>query len=273
MSDLVARKLNEKFHLRTEAAKVWHAVQKPILLDKQYRAWLVLQPQEALVYPLYAQHRQIRLGVGLKSFAELVVGPEPASRPATPLPSLKTAAGQDRSFRVALHTDLYYRDLLSIVAPLLIGKEFVSEGRRVVLREIDLYGNGDRLVLRLATAGSLEGVLYLTCKPVFNPQTNRFSVEEVDFDLQTESMLLRTAEWFLHGTIREAIQEKLNMDLSQRLTQVRDMAGKALGRVRLAETIYLTGSVKTVRLADVLVRQDALSIRVYTEGESSVVLR
>lgn len=273
LSDLIGRKLNEKFPLRPEVAKVWNAAQKPILLDKKYNAWLMLTPKEALIYPVYAQNRNIRLGVGLKTFAELVVGPEPAIRQPAALPNLKPVSGADRSFRVALHTDLFYSDVLKIVSPLLLGKEFGSDGKRVVLKGLDLYGNGDRLVVKLETAGSLEGTLYLTCRPVFNPQTNIFSVEDVDFDLQTQSMLLKTAEWFLHGTIRSAIQERLNMDLSQRLQQVREMAGKALSRVYLAENLYLVGNVKSVRLNDVLVQKDKLSIQIYTEGESGIVLR
>lgn len=273
LSAQVARKLQEKFPVRTQADKVWRAVQKPILMDKQYRTWLLLDPQEAFFYPLYAQRGQVRLGVGLRSYAELVVGPEPATRPATALPQLKTAAGQDRRFRVALHTDLFYRDLLEIVTPLLLNKEFVSEGRHVVVKGIDLYGNGDRLAIRLTTAGSLDGVLYLTCRPVFNPQTNRFSVEDVEFDLQTKSLLLATAEWFLHGTIRDAIQERLNMDLSTRVQQARELAAKALARVQLTEGLYLVGNLQEMRLHDVLVQQEKLSIQIYSEGESSVVLR
>ncbi|MGE3550362.1 MAG: DUF4403 family protein, partial [Geobacter sp.] len=119
----------------------------------------------------------------------------------------------------------------------------------------------------------LEGVLYLTCRPVFNPQTSLFSVEDVEFDLQTQSLLLATAEWFLHGTIRQAIQERLNMDLSTRVHQAREQAARALARVQLTDGVYLAGTVQEMRLHDVLVQQDKLSIQIYSEGESGVVLR
>lgn len=273
LSSLITRRLNEKFQLRSEMARVWQTAQKPMLVDTKYAAWLLLAPQEASIYPLYAKNRQIRLGVGLKTYAELVVGPEPAARPATALPRLRQVAGGERSFRVALNTEIFYQDFLKVVAPLLINKEFENGGRSVVLKSLDLYGNGDRLVVKLETAGDLDGVIYLTCRPVLNPQTNVVSVEDLDFDLQTRDMLLKTAAWFLHGTIRDSIQEKLNLDLTQRLLQVRDTASKALARVRLADNLYLTGTVTTVKLNDVLVRQDRLSIQVYTAGESSIALR
>lgn len=273
ISDLVGRRLNERFLLKPEVAKVWNAAQKPILLDKNYNAWLKLTPQEAMIYPFYAQNRQIRLSVGLKTYAELVVGPEPPASPPAPLPNLKIVNGNDRSFKVALHTDLFYSDVIKIAAPLLLNRELGSDGKSVILKHLDIYGNGEQLVIKLETAGSLDGTLYLTARPVFNPQTNLFSVEDIDFDIQTQSLLLSTAAWFMHGTIKDAIKEKLNMDLTQRLNQARELADRSLSRVPLAENLFLTGSLKTIRLNDVMVQKDRLSIQVYTEGETAILFR
>ncbi len=271
LSELIGAKLNEKFPLKAQLAKVWNSAYKPILLDKKYNAWLKLTPRELLLYPLSAQNNQLKLSVGLRSFAELVVGPEPLPSKVAPLPNLTLVGAPDNSFRIALNTDLFYKDILAIASPLLLGKELGSDGKSVVLKELELYGNGERLVVRVVTTGSLEGVFYLACKPVFNPLTNVFSVEDLDFDMQSKSILLQSADWFLHGTIRNAIKEKLNMDLSPRLAQAREMAGKAVARVSLADNVFLAGNVKSLKLNDVMVQKDKISIQVYTEGESAIL--
>ena len=270
LSGLIGGKLNEKFPLKAQVAKVWSAAYKPILLDKKYNAWLKLTPSELLLYPIYVQNNQVKLSVGLRSFAELVVGPEPPARTAAPLPNLKLVNGMDNTFRIALNTDLFYRDLLNIASPLLLNKELGSDGKSVVLKELELYGSGERLMVRMVTTGSLEGTFYLACKPVFNPQTNVFSVEQLDFDLQSKSLLLQSADWFLHGTIRDAIKERLTMDLTPRLAQAREMAGKAVARVNLADKVFLTGSIKSLKLNDLMVQRDKISIRIYTEGETAI---
>jgi len=271
--DLIARKLNEKFPLKDQVAKVWLSSQKPVLLDKNYSAWLRMVPQEVLLEPLYAQYNQVRLSVGIRSFADLVVGPEPAPRPVVPLPNLKLTNGMDKTFRIALNTDLFYRDIVAIAAPLLLNKELGTDGKSIILKEFDLYGSGDRLMVKVNMTGSLDGIFYLTCKPVFNLQTRQFSVEDVEFDMENTGFLLRAANWLMHGTIRGIIQEKLNMDLTQRLEQARETAGKAMSRVALADNIYLTGSIKTMKLNDVMVQQDRISIQVYTEGETAIVFK
>ena len=272
LSDLINRKLNGKFPLESRVAGIWNDVQKPILLDRNYNAWLMVTPREVLLYPLYARNNQVKLSVGLKSFAELVMGPEPPARAPVPLPGLKPANGADRTFRVALNTDLYYRDILNIASPLLLNKELGNNGKSVILKDLDLFGNGDRLIIKVETTGSLNGIFYLTCRPVFDPRTGVFSVEDVDFDIQTRSLLLKSADWFIHGSIRDSIREKLNMNLTQRLAQARELAGKAMARVNLAENVFFTGNIKSLRLNDVIVQKDKLSIQVCAEGESAIFL-
>ncbi|MBK5274909.1 MAG: DUF4403 family protein [Desulfuromonadales bacterium] len=272
LSGLISTKLNEKFPLKAQMTQAWNTVQKPILLDKSYNAWLRISPQEVLLYPFYAQNKRVRLSVALKSYTELVVGPEPPARKTVPLPDLKLANTTDRAFRVALTTDLYYKDILKIALPLLLNRELGSDGRSVVMKDLDLYGNGDKLMIKVDTTGDLDGIFYLTCRPAFNPQTNVFSVEDVDFDMQSRSLLLQAADWFLHGSIRDSIREKLNMDLTERLAKAREMAGKAMARVNLADNLFLSGSVTTMRLNDVMVQKDKISIQIYAEGETSIFI-
>lgn len=273
VSDLLARRINDLFPLKAQVAKVWGTAQKPILLDKGYNAWLKLTPREVMLYPLYAQHNRVRLSVGISTFAELVVGPEPAVASVVPLPNLRQAATFDRTFRIALNADLFYKDLRAIAGTLLLNKRFDSDGKSVVVKGFDLYGNGDRIVVKLETQGSLDGVFYLTAKPAFDPRTNVFSLEDVDFDMQTRSLLLRSADWFLHGSIRGVIQDKLNMNLSRQLEESRRMADKALARLPLVEHVYLKGDIKGLKFSDAIVQKDRISIQVYAEGESAILFQ
>jgi hypothetical protein len=273
LSDLVAEKTNKLLPLKTQVAKVWNTAQTPILLDKKYKTWLKLTPREVMLYPLYAQNNRVKLSIGVSTFAEVVVGPEPVAQPMRPLPDLKLVNTFDKTFRIALNADVFYRDLRAIAAPLLLDKQFDSDGNSVIIKDFDLSGNGDKLVIKLVTQGSLDGVIYLTAKPVFNPQTNVFSVEDVDFDMQTQSLLLNSADWFLHGTIRSMIQEKLNLNLTQQLEQSRQIAAKALTRMQLVDHVFLKSDIHNLKFKDVIVQQDKISIQVYTEGESAIIFQ
>lgn len=273
LSDLIAQKVNNLLPLKAQVAKVWNSAQKPLLLDKNYKTWLKLTPREVMLYPLSAQNNRVKLSIGISTFAEIVVGPEPAAPPPRPLPNLKLVTAFDKTFRIALNADIFYKDLRAIAAPLLLNKQFDSDGKSVIVKDFDLYGNGDKLVVRLETEGALDGVIYLTAKPAFNAQTNVFSVEDVDFDLQTRSLLLKSADWFLHGTVRSMIQEKLNMNLTQQLEQSRQAAATALSRKQLMEHVFLKSDIRELKFKDVIVQQDKIAVQVYTEGESAILFQ
>src|SRR6185369_10847890 len=246
LSDLISWKLNDMFPLKSQIAKVWNTAYKPVLVDKNYSAWLKLTPLEIMLFPLSAQNNKVRLSVGINSYADLVVGPAPEPQTPAPLPNLKLVSNFDRSFRIALHTDLFYKDILKIVSPMLLNKEFTSDGRTIVIKSLDLYGNGERFVVKVETKGALDGIIYLTGRPRFDLKTNMFSVEDVDFDLQTQDLLLQSADWILHGTIKSKIQEKLSIDLTERVEQTREMARKAIAQVQLADHVLLKGSIKSL---------------------------
>jgi hypothetical protein len=271
LSELINTKIVDKFPLKARVAKIWNAAQKPILLNRNYKTWLQLTPREIMISPLHVHNDRVKLNVGISSFAELVVGREPAARPVLPLPDLKPVNIVDESFRIALNVDLYYRDILSITSPLLLNKEFHSGGKTIVLKGLDLYGKGDELVIKAETKGSLDGVFYLTGKPRFDPRTNIFSVEDVDFDMKSRSLLLQSADWFLHSKIKGRIQEKLHIDLTRRLEQSSEMARKGIARVRLADHVLLKGNIKALHFSELLVQKDKISIQIFTEGESAIV--
>jgi hypothetical protein len=270
LSDLVAQKINDLLPLKAQVAEVWNRAQKPLLLDKNYNAWLKLTPRDVMLYPLYAQENRMRMSVGISTFAEVVIGPEPAAQPQFPLPILKPANTFDKSFRIALNADLPYKDLRAAAVPLLLNKSFDSDGRSIVIKDFDLYGNGDKLVVKLQIQGSLDGVFYLTARPAFNRETNMFSLEDVDFDMQTQSLLLQSADWFLHGSIRSMIHDKINMNMTEQLERYRQMAGKALARLQLVEHVFLKGDMKNLKFNDMIVQKDKISIQLYTEGEAGV---
>jgi len=272
LSDLLAKKINDLIPLKTEVTTIWNRAQRPILMDKSYNAWLKLTPREVMMYPLYAHNNKVRLSVGISTFAELVVGPEPAPQPLLPLPGLKLVNTFDKTFRIALNTNLFYKDLRAVAATQLLNRQFDSDGKSIVIRDLELYGNGDRVVVKLETQGSLDGVLYLTAKPLFNSQTGIFSLEDVDFDMQTRSLLLKSADWFLHGMIRSMIQDKLNINLTEQLEKSRMMVGKSLSRIQLTEHLFLKCDLKNLKLNDVVVQEDKISIQVYSEGESAVIV-
>ncbi|GFO66729.1 hypothetical protein GMLC_03080 [Geomonas limicola] len=272
LSNQVNKQLNDSFSLKAKVAQIWDTAQKPILVDRKLNAWLKLSPREVTLFPLKAQGNRVSLAIGIITYAEVVLGQQPETGAPLPLPPLRLVNSLDRTFRLTVNADLYYKDLSSAAAPFLLNKEFNSDGRMIVVKSFEVYGNGDRFVIKVVTEGSLDGTFYLTGKPRFNARSKVLSVEEVDFDLQSKSLLVQSADWLLHSTIRDRIQDRLNLDLSRQLEESRELAGKAIAQRKLLDQVSLKGEIKTLKIGEFLLGPDRISLQVVAEGESALVL-
>ena len=69
------------------------------------------------------------------------------------------------------------------------------------------------------------------------------------------------------------IQEKLNLNLTRQLEQSRQIAAKALTRVQLMDHLFLKCDIKNLKFNEVIVQQDKIAIKIYTEGESAILFQ
>jgi len=265
-------KINEAVQLRAKVTPLWNNAFSPVLVNKEFSTWLRLTPERIYMTPLAATNNQIRLAIGLITGAELTVGPKPAAIPARALPPVQIYSTFDKNFHIRLVADIFYADLVTALTPVLIDKTF-GDDKQITVRSFSLKGAGDRLVVVLTVTGDFNGEITVLAKPVYHPENNSLTFENVDFDTRNAGWLISTGSWLFHSTIRNTIKTKLDAAVVDQLEQARLKACAALSSVRLADHVQLTGMVKSLSLGEATVLQDRLSLQVIAQGESSVVLK
>lgn len=265
-------KINEAVQLRAKVTPIWNNAFSPVLVSKEFSTWLRLNPERIYMTPLSAANNQIRLSIGLITGAELTVGPKPAAIPARALPPVQLYSTFDKNFHIRLVADIFYADLVTALTPVLIDKTF-GDDKKITVRSFSLKGAGDRLAVVLAVTGDFSGEIILFAKPVYHPENNSLTFENVDFDTRNAGWLISTGSWLFSSTIRNTIKTKLDTAVVEQLEQARLKACAAMSSVRLADHVQLTGVVKSLSLGQATVLQDRLSIQVIAQGESGVVLK
>lgn len=265
-------KINEAVQLRAKVTPLWNNAFTPVLVNKEFSTWLRLTPDRVYMTPLSAINNQIRLAIGLITGAELTVGPKPAAMPAKALPPVQVYSTFDKNFHIRLVADVFYADLVTALTPVLIDKTF-GDDKQITIKSFSLKGEGDRLVVALTATGDFNGELTLFAKPVYHPENNSLTFEDVDFDTRNAGWLISTGSWLFSSTIRNTIKTKLDTTIREQLDQARLKASAALSSVRLAEHVQLSGMVKSLSLGEASVLQDRLSLQVIAQGESGVVLK
>lgn len=272
LEPIIDAKVNDVVQLRAKVAPLWQQAFAPRLVSKEYSAWLRLSPEKIVMSPLLIGNNRIRLAIGLMTGAEITVGPKPAEAPVRPLPPMQELAGFDKRFHVRLATDIHFADLVTALQPVLIDKTF-GEEKKITVKSFSLKGEEGRLVIALTATGDFDGELTILAKPVFNPQGNTLTFEDVDFDTRNAGMLISAGSWLFGSTIRSTIKEKLDAAVVAQMEKARTKMCGALSSVRVADHLSLTGAVTALSLGEATVLNDRMTVDVVAQGETSVRLQ
>jgi hypothetical protein len=272
LAPIINTKINEAIMLREKITPVWQSAFTPVLVDKKFSAWLKLAPEKVVLGQLLANNNKLHLSVGLVTAAEITVGPKPTAMPARPLPSAQLLTAVDNRFHIRLGTDIFFTDFVTALNPLLLNQTFGDE-KKITVKGFDLKGEDGKLLITLKSVGDFNGDLTLIAKPVYNPQLNLLSFENVDFDTKNAGFLISVGSWLFSGTIRDTIKEKLNSSIVTELEKARLKASAALANVPLGQQILLSGAVNSLTLGESTVTDDRLSVQVVVEGVSRISLR
>jgi hypothetical protein len=272
LAPIISAKVNESVMLREKIAPLWQNAYAPVLVDKNFSAWLKLAPEKIVLGPLRAENNKLHLSIGLVTAAEITLGPKPAAVAARPLPTAQQLAAVDNRFHIRLGTDIFFSDFVTALNPLLLNQTF-GDDKKITIRSFNLKGEAGKLVITLTSEGDFEGELTLIAKPVYNPQLNILSFEDVDFDTKNAGFFIGVGSWLFSGTIRDTIKEKLNSSIVEQLENARKKASSTLASVQLGSLLLLSGSVSSLKLGESVVTQDRLTIQVFVEGTSNISLR
>ena len=272
LAPIIDSKVNDAVKLQPKVASFWQQAFTPTLINKEFSTWLKLSPERIVISPLLAANNQISLSIGVITGAAVTVGPKPAAAPARPLPPVQQVSTFDKQFHIQLATDIFFEDLVTALNPVLLDKTF-GEDKKITIKKFSMKGEEGRLMVNLTSTGDFDGELTVLAKPVYNPQTNSLTFEEVDFDTRHVGWLISAGGWLFSSKIRSTIKEKLDSAIVEQLEKARIKASTTLSSMQLAERVRLNGTVKALSLGEADVLNDRLSIQVVALGEAGVILK
>lgn len=232
-----------------------------------------LHPQKLRMENINASNDLLNINIGISatpvvSFARPYVPP-------SPVPDLSTAKNTG-GFNIFLEAALQYDSLSQVMDSFLINKRFdVTEGlfkKHIIIEKAAVSGdeNGN-LVIRLGFSGSFDGTVHFTGKPVYNAEKKTIEVHNLDYDLKTKNLLLKTAKWLFNKRIISELKKYTSFELSQYYNTASQTMNDWLNR-EWAKGIRGTGSVTDLKLTSVYALPQHLLIRSNCVGKLSVLV-
>lgn len=258
--------------LKKIARKTWTDIQAPIKLGDDYPVWARITPVEVRTIPLQCSSGVIRQTIGIKALCELFYGSEPAYTVQETLPDLKITSRLDDNLNVNIMLDIPFAHLNEMARKQLIGYQLNQGKYQMKVMDVFLYGNGDKLQVALNLSGSLNGTIYLSGRPVYDKETSSLGIRDLDFDIRTKNVLLKSASWIFHYNLLQAIGPKLVYPVGNELKSVRTQLQSYLESNSKTEYFRINGNISKLDLEEIRITRESVKALFSFSGKLSVSL-
>ena len=229
--DLAKKAIEDSFgvvDLKPQVQQLWNK------LDVSYNlyglGWLKINPQKIRLTRLFAYNDSLNIFLGMT--AKPVISFEKTADIMTLAPNLDNSVSKP-GFNIFLDAILNYDSLSNILNAQLKGKEFdLSKGKSkkvLVVEDCRIYGTGnEKLIIKMGFSGTNSGIAYFTGKPFYDAIKKMIEVRDIDFDVKTKSLLLKSADWLFNKRIISEITRVSRFDLSTYIDTAKVLINKQL---------------------------------------------
>lgn len=262
--------VSAQFNLRDEIKKVWEQMFDPQLIAPEYNTWLLVNPQNIGMTQLVTKGDTLASTIFVETRPEVRIGEKPARPNATPLPPFKYSTASQDDFTLTVRTDVPYKEAERLAKAQLKGQTFTEGKRAVKVEDIELYGQGNQLIVNTKLSGSYNGSVYLTGKPIYNPNKNAIDIKDLNFTLETRNFLYKSAAWLLKGTLRNQIEKNMDFLLDYNLKELKNQLQTQLQDYKITNSIFLTGQLNELTIQDAFLAPESIRVEVALKGKLNV---
>jgi hypothetical protein len=148
------------------------------------------------------------------------------------LPELKVISAVEKdTFSVVTDIELSYDSLSYVLTQQLKDQVVNLKGNQFVFKNFEVKGLlNNKISLAVHFEGSKKGVLYLKGVPTFDNATKTFRLDELDYELETKSAILKLADWLYSKRITEELQKASTISFQQEVTDLIQTVHKNINR-------------------------------------------
>jgi len=267
--DLAKKAIQDSFgvvELKPQVQQLWNK------LNTSYNlyglGWLKINPQKIRLTRLFARNDSLNIFLGMT--AKPVISFERTNDLMTLVPDIDNSVSKP-GFNIFLDAVLNYDSLSNILNAQLKGKEFdLTNGKAkkiVVVDDCRIYGTGnEKLIIKMSFSGSNSGIAYFTGKPFYDTNKKMIEVRDIDFDVKTKSLLLKSADWLFNKRITNEITRVSRFDLSNYIDTAKILINRQLN-TEWIKGVKSTGTINDLKIAGFYPLTEHFIIRSNASGD------
>ncbi|WP_396209368.1 DUF4403 family protein [Flavobacterium sp.] len=242
----------------------------PFMTSERYESWFKMVPIELYVTEAKLSKSKITMEMGLKCNMQTMVGQQPKNgfdaskitlKPVSSIPEKTTASV------VAVST---YESASSIVTKNFQGQEFGSGSRKITVQKVALWHKDGKIVIALDVLGSINGTLYLVGIPNYNAISKEIYFDQLEYVINTKSILIKSANWLMQETILSKIQENCRYSIIPNLEEGKQSLKPYLTNYSPMKGVFVNGVLNDFEFEKVELTDKAIIAFITTSGKLKI---
>jgi len=261
--------ISENVDLKSSLTPLYQDLCLPKILSEEYNGYLLANPIAIGLGELKEKNGGMSTTLELALKPKVGLGRPPVVYPSS-LPQNSGVAEPTDAFELSIQSLLGYEDMKSVLAKAIVDTTLSQAGRNATIKDVELYGQDDRLVIGLRMVGDYEGWAYLKAQPVFDADSERLELQNMDIILDTKNILYKSIGYLFRTRIKKEINAQMGEQIASQLDGIRKEINDQLSGTEVTPGVRIDGSAHKVSIIESLVTSAGLSAEIRFGGSLAV---
>jgi hypothetical protein len=154
----------------------------------------------------------------------------------------------------------------------LIGYNIPYKGKEIRVDSVHVLGNQkQKLIIQVYFSGSKKGEFYLVGTPTITDD-QFFVLTDLEYDINSKSVLLRTAKWLFDKRILEELNKSAIYDLNPLLNETKTTITNQLNS-QLDKGVFLSGSVEHLAVSMIQLGASGFYLTTEVSGNMKLMMK
>ena len=228
----------EKVDLERGLNRTWSNLQKPMPISYQdsSRLYFAIDPK-TIAGDIQITPGGFAFRMAVKTRSLVQVDSVAGKRHLPPFQRLKTF--QPDSNRLEVLATIPLTQLNRELTRLVESYAFENAAMHLTLKGIEMKGSGDKIALHLDVEGTAKGTVTVLGKPLYLPQERLLTIQELNYELETDQLLLRLLNKTLKDNLLNYVSQKVILDVGKYVDSLPAYLNNTINQGRTGDKFYM----------------------------------
>lgn len=274
LTENLDKALEEKVNLKKGINKTWQNIQKPMPIVKQDSSLLYFKIDPTGIagdIKVLKSGFLFKLAVGTRALVHVDSLTLSGGKPLPPFRKLGKFLPDSNRLEVLAKIPLRYinHELVDLLLPY----DFQNKVMKLTVKNINMRGSQEKIVLGLGVDGTAEGQITIVGQPVYHADRRILSIKELDYDLESDNVMVKLLDKNLKENLLSYVQEKVVLDVGKYVTNLPEYLNNTINQGRTADKFHLNFEEIQVEDLTYVINEDELQIKLRCKPKFDLSLK